>query len=32
MEIVYKVIWILRKFIIMRDMFNKRQRFFIKKI
>ena len=31
MEIVYKVIWILRKFIIMRDMFNKRQRFSLRK-
>ena len=28
---VYKVIWILRKFIIMRDMFNKRQRFSLRK-
>ncbi len=31
METVYKVIWILRKFIIMRDMFNKRQRFSLRK-
>ena len=31
MENVYKVIWILRKFIIMRDMFNKRQRFSLRK-
>ena len=31
MEIVYKVIWILRKFIIMRDMCNKRQRFSLRK-
>ena len=31
MGIVYKVIWILRKFIIMRDMFNKRQRFSLRK-
>ena len=31
MEAVYKVIWILRKFIIMRDMFNKRQRFSLRK-
>ena len=31
MEIVYKVIWILRKFIIMRDMFNKRQHFSLRK-
>ena len=31
MEILYKVIWILRKFIIMRDMFNKRQRFSLRK-
>lgn len=31
MEIVYKVIWILRKFIIMRDMFNKRQCFSLRK-
>ena len=31
MEIVYKVIWILRKFIIMGDMFNKRQRFSLRK-
>lgn len=31
MEIVYKVIWILRKFIIMKDMFNKRQRFSLRK-
>ena len=31
MEALYKVIWILRKFIIMRDMFNKRQRFSLRK-
>ena len=31
MGIVYKVSWILRKFIIMRDMFNKRQRFSLRK-
>jgi len=31
METVYTVIWILRKFIIMRDMFNKRQRFSLRK-
>jgi len=31
MEIVYKVIWILKRFIIMRDMFNKRQRFSLRK-
>lgn len=31
METVYKVIWILRKFIIMRDMFNKHQRFSLRK-
>ena len=31
METVYKVIWILRKFIIMRDMFNKPQRFSLRK-
>ena len=31
METVYKVIWILRKFIIMRDMFNKSQRFSLRK-
>lgn len=31
MEDVYKVIWILRNFITMRDMFNKRQRFSLRK-